>query len=954
MFALDEQLAQSEADLLALSGNARIRALVNLSWNLRQRDTKRAVLLANEAQGLLSTSNCPEQEKQRLTLRAQLVLAEASWLFAKLEVAQKLAQDTLAPFAALNDPIGEADAHWLLAQIAIDLGQHQASQAALLAAAEKATQAKDVLRIQVIETAAILFNLSQNFSAAKKRWEVQVQNAPEEERHPALTTWAEDLAARLDGQFTQSIQYFMNAHDAAIKTGQIRRAISIGSNISYAFSSLNDYHSGLEWIQQSLDLARPTAWPSSIGGCLTNSADILRKMGQLTSAQELMQESLATLEVLPQSRGYAIAVRTLADILLDQKDYEAALAAFLQLKQKSLSLDEPEFMWISERGQAEALSGLGRAEQALEAATRALNFSRVQSNTYYEIRALTALADIYASHDLPAPEGMRAASAALHYLEQAVKVASMVQGYTFPAELLATVARECAKVGDYQRAYEMSLLANAAREKTHDQSSTNRAIAMQVRFQTERALADGEHHKQLAESEAKRASALQQISSTLELLGAIGQEITSQLSVDGIYQTLDRYVAALLNPSTFVIYLAGESEQGEQILDMAFGIEDGKPLPPDRIPLDSENSDCVKSYLERRDIMIDAAGERDMLNVIEGTLPTLSRLFTPLAINDRVIGVMSVQSIQAYAYGDRERLILRTLCAYGVIALDNAYAYRRLQETQDQLASKEKMAALGALVAGVAHELNTPIGNSLLLASTMQDKTQDIGRQFDQQSMKRSDLSGFIADAREASTLIVRSLTTAANLVNSFKQVAVDQATEHRRIFDLQQTLKDIIAPVMNRIALSEHTINLQVAPNIGMDSYPGPLGQVIGNLINNAILHGFDGTSHGMMSLSAQLLDAETVQLRFTDNGKGISEENLKRVFDPFFTTKLGQGGSGLGLSISYNIVTSILGGAIQVDSKPGQGVSILIELPLQAPLKHEQQEQAKSDRDKKIAIGI
>ncbi|WP_394781025.1 ATP-binding protein [Undibacterium sp.] len=937
MFALDEHLAQSEADLLILTGNARIKALVALAWNLRQRDTRRAVLLAGEAQSVLDACNLAECDKQGVATRLQLIQAEAKWLFAELEAAQAMALEALAAFAAAGDALGESDASWLLGQIAIDLGQHHASQLALQDAAGKAREANDRLREQIADTAAIMFTLSQDFSAGKKRWEMQAHDLATGEHQFALTTWTEDVAARLDGQFARSIQYFMNAHDAAVKSGQVRRAISIGANISYAFSSLNDYHSGLEWIQHSLDLARPTGWPNSIGGCLASSADILRKMGQLSAARELMHEALAMLAILPHSRGYAIALRTLADILLDQKDYATALDTFQQLKDKSVALDEPEFLWIAERGLAEALSGLGLAEQALEAATRALNFSRVQSNTYYEIRALTALADIYASHALPAPDHMLAASASLHYLEQAVKVASAMQGYTFPAELLATVARECAKVGQYQRAYEMSLLANAAREKTHDQSSTNRAIAMQVRFQTERALAEGEHHRQLAESEAKRASALQQISSTLELLGAIGQEITSQLSVDGIYETLERYVSALLNPTTFMIYLAQDDAQQGQVLDMVFGIEDGQPLPSDRISLDDPGSDSVKSYLQRRDIMIHVAGEEDMLNIIEGTLATQSRLFTPLAINDRVIGVMSVQSIQAYAYGDRERLILRTLCAYGVIALDNAYAYMRLQETQDQLASKEKMAALGALVAGVAHELNTPIGNSLLLASTMQDKTHNISRQFDQQSMKRSDLSGFIGDAREASALIVRSLTTAANLVNSFKQVAVDQATEHRRIFDLQQTLKDIIAPVMNRIALAEHSIQLQVPANIGMDSYPGPLGQVIGNLINNAILHGFDGTSHGIMTLSAQLADNDKVQIRFTDNGKGISEDNLKRVFDPFFTTKLGQGGSGLGLSISYNIITSILGGSIQVDSKPGHGVCIVIELPLQAPLKEE-----------------
>ena len=203
--------------------------------------------------------------------------------------------------------------------------------------------------------------------------------------------------------------------------------------------------------------------------------------------------------------------------------------------------------------------------------------------------------------------------------------------------------------------------------------------------------------------------------------------------------------------------------------------------------------------------------------------------------------------------------------------------------------------------------------------------------------LRRSDLAAYIEDAGKASALVMRGLHSAAELVNSFKQVAVDRTTEQRRQFDLQQVSNEIIATVMNRIRSSGHRIETDIAFGIAMDSYPGPFGQVITNLINNALLHAFapapndGGAGAGCMRLSATL-DGARVQIVFADNGGGIAEQHLSRIFDPFFTTKLGQGGSGLGLSISYNIVTALLGGTIQVTSS-ASGTRFTLDLPLLAP---------------------
>ncbi|MEB0029589.1 PAS-domain containing protein [Undibacterium sp. RTI2.1] len=254
----------------------------------------------------------------------------------------------------------------------------------------------------------------------------------------------------------------------------------------------------------------------------------------------------------------------------------------------------------------------------------------------------------------------------------------------------------------------------------------------------------------------------------------------------------------------------------------------------------------------------------------------------------------------------------------------------------NDLIRSEKLAALGSLVAGVAHELNTPIGNSLLISSTLKERTTEFTALLEQGQIKRSLLINYLQEAEQASALLERGLSSAAELIRSFKQVAVDQASSKRRPFNLKKISQDILATVIIKIQQAGIQMQLDIADDIEMDSYPGPLEQVISNLIDNAILHGFEQFTNpesGTMHLSAKRLDQETLEIRFQDNGIGIPDEDLSRIFDPFFTTKLGRGGSGLGLNIVYNIVTSLLGGKISVESHYGQGACFILHLPLVAP---------------------
>ncbi len=259
-------------------------------------------------------------------------------------------------------------------------------------------------------------------------------------------------------------------------------------------------------------------------------------------------------------------------------------------------------------------------------------------------------------------------------------------------------------------------------------------------------------------------------------------------------------------------------------------------------------------------------------------------------------------------------------------------AMETLRGAQDEIQRSERMAALGSLVAGVAHELNTPIGTCVTIASTLHDLNRDFASEM-ARGLKKSVLEAYVSNSREATDILMRNLRGAAELIGSFKQVAVDRTSAKRRVFSLEAMVTETVTTMGPDLRRTRHEVRTQIDPSITLDSYPGPLGQVLSNLINNAVLHGLENHDNGQVTVAARPLDAHAVELSVSDNGAGIAPANLKRIFDPFFTTKLGQGGSGLGLNIVYNLVTDVLGGTIRVESEVGEGTRIILTLPTSAP---------------------
>ncbi len=257
-----------------------------------------------------------------------------------------------------------------------------------------------------------------------------------------------------------------------------------------------------------------------------------------------------------------------------------------------------------------------------------------------------------------------------------------------------------------------------------------------------------------------------------------------------------------------------------------------------------------------------------------------------------------------------------------------------LRRTQDELVRSEKLAALGGMVASVAHEINTPLGNALTVSTTLVDKAYEFQAIVSGNKLKRSQVVAFATTLHEAADLLIGNLRRAAELVGSFKRIAVDQATEARRRFDLHRVTHEVVTMLRPTHKHSGHTVVVSLPPETSMDGYPGAYGQVITNLVNNAFIHAFEGRRNGRIGVTLGNQTDEILTVLVEDDGIGIHPENVSRIWDPFFTTRFGSGGSGLGLHIVYALVTRVLGGRIDVTSIPGQGTRFTVHLPRTAPV--------------------
>ena len=254
----------------------------------------------------------------------------------------------------------------------------------------------------------------------------------------------------------------------------------------------------------------------------------------------------------------------------------------------------------------------------------------------------------------------------------------------------------------------------------------------------------------------------------------------------------------------------------------------------------------------------------------------------------------------------------------------------KLHQFQRQIVENEKMASLGDMVAGVAHEVNTPIGLGITASTMMLDRLVVLDQQFSDKTLKASSMKRFIEEGRENLNIIYRNLNRAADLISSFKQVAVDQSSEEARDINVKQLIEETLMSLRPRLKKVTHTIHIECNESLNVESKAGPINQILINLIMNSLIHAFEGVENGQIDIIAALTDDKKLKIIYRDNGSGIPTSIKKRIFDPFVTTKRGQGGSGLGMHLVFNLVTQALDGNIKLESEPDKGVEFTLSFPV------------------------
>jgi signal transduction histidine kinase len=273
-------------------------------------------------------------------------------------------------------------------------------------------------------------------------------------------------------------------------------------------------------------------------------------------------------------------------------------------------------------------------------------------------------------------------------------------------------------------------------------------------------------------------------------------------------------------------------------------------------------------------------------------------------------------------------------------AQETAKALDDLQRTQESLLQAERLASLGGLVAGVAHEINTPVGIALTSASVLMEATEGVNAAMSSGAIKKSEIQKYIETAGESARLIMNNAYRAAHLIHSFKQIAVDQVSEARRRFELHEYIGEVVSSLQPKLKKTHIGVEIECPDDIVLDSYPGALAQVITNLTLNCVEHAFDADAVGTIWIKAAE-QGDVIEMQVADNGKGIAPDMLDKVFDPFVTTRRGQGGTGLGLNIVFNLIVKQFGGTITVDSIVGQGAVFTLRIPRVTPGDAEANEQ-------------
>lgn len=401
-------------------------------------------------------------------------------------------------------------------------------------------------------------------------------------------------------------------------------------------------------------------------------------------------------------------------------------------------------------------------------------------------------------------------------------------------------------------------------------------------------------------------------------------EVTLQSISDGVITTDTQGRVSYINPS------AAEMAGVEETVVLGQPVE--RVLSQESLALSEDFFGLPEQIRAQPHRQVLTLGEAEAAHTLEMSLSPMrgaggQMAGTVLVLHDITETLQAAEQLQQLNTSLEQKVMERTQ-ALSATNQELKQAITSLQEMQGQLVQAEKMASLGNLVAGIAHEINTPLGTSVTSASSLQAEVSTLVKRFEAGSMKRSELQGFLDHANQACLILLSNIERASNLVRSFKQVAVDQSSDDWRDIDVHTYFDEILTSLHPRFKLSAVSVENLADPALHCYSNPGAIYQIISNLVLNALTHAYAPGQPGVIRISAHR-EGSMICMTCEDDGAGIPEENLSHVFEPFFTTKRGSGGTGLGLNIVYNLVKTQLKGDIDVKSILNRGTCFTFRFP-------------------------
>lgn len=690
-FTAESELSARHAALeQAATPRDAIEASACLAWALRERDSARAQTLAEQVLAQADREmHDPSLEFARAV--ALNALAEVSSLAGELDKAVALAGRAAAAFQREGCVAGVGDSHLVRAAVAFDRSNTHERAEQLETAVEHYQRAGDTTRARIATARLVHADLYRNQAARWQAWlDTHCDDTDAGIAAPALEARAVQAFSRAD--YATSARDWHRAYDTALASGQKRLAISGLIGVGISFANLGDASASLEWLERALVLAREHGWPVLLGQALQQYGMSFVELKRWDAARVILKESIEVLRPFTPSRRASLSLAYWGELAFETGDYAASLDSFCDVHQQAAEIRDPDMRLRAAIGQARALSRLGRVDDAAGHARLALELAEALGDPAVQAVVLRTLADVLRSGEGRVASGIAELDTPIACLERALTVVKSIEGFTTEAEVYSELAADYAAAGDFRRAYEAEQRATQTRKNTFNKEATDRVTALQVRYETERAGARAEHLEAMA-------GTLRAALETLELLSDIGKEITTKLDPQSVFDALNRHLGRLMDATHLSIFQMCDDPAR---LELRFGVSEGVPIAPLAIALDDPLSKIARCARQRSEIHQNGASPPGRATLFPGTAATSSMAYLPLIADGKLLGVLSVQSHVDNAYGQRELLVLRTLCAYGAVALANSIAVAQLHETQSKL-----VAAMGTLQTLATHDALT-------------------------------------------------------------------------------------------------------------------------------------------------------------------------------------------------------------------------------------------------------